>query len=212
MQVCSAACPHARRLRGAALSGGGFGQKRAAWCPAARARLAATKVGKSASVLYTMSLIMLYYYTTGHGGPPACPPGPLRGPRGPRAARPIRPPCVQVGVYGTDADVMKTSDWWRSLAYAVLGRVPTRSEDRRRLDALNACAARALRSTLSAPPHAGAAAGGARCGLPVPPLRAPAPAWPVPGRLKAWPLCCSPAFLCMFGMRAGCRKCPPAAS
>lgn len=96
---------------------------------------------------------MLYYYTTGHGGPPACPPGPLRGPRGPRAARPIRPPCVQVGVYGTDADVMKTSDWWRSLAYAVLGRVPTRSEDRRRLDALNACAARALRSTLLAPPR-----------------------------------------------------------
>lgn len=47
---------------------------------------------------------------------------------------------MQVGVYGADADVMKTSDWWRSLAYAVLGRTPTRSEDRRRLDALNACA------------------------------------------------------------------------
>lgn len=48
--------------------------------------------------------------------------------------------CMQVGVYGADADVMKTSDWWRSLAYAVLGRTPTRSEDRRKLDALNACA------------------------------------------------------------------------
>lgn len=47
---------------------------------------------------------------------------------------------MQVGVYGADADVMKTSDWWRSLAYAVLGRTPTRSEDRRKLDALNACA------------------------------------------------------------------------
>ena len=43
-------------------------------------------------------------------------------------------------MYGADADVMKTSDWWRSLAYAVLGRTPTRSEDRRKLDALNACA------------------------------------------------------------------------
>ena len=47
---------------------------------------------------------------------------------------------MQVGVYGADADVMRTSDWWRSLAYAVLGRTPTRSEDRRKLDALNACA------------------------------------------------------------------------
>ncbi len=73
-------------LRGAALSGGGIGQKRAAWCPAARARLAATKVGKSASVIYTMSLILYFL----HHGPwrPACVPS-----RPP--ARPARPPAAQ---------------------------------------------------------------------------------------------------------------------
>ncbi|KAK9827307.1 hypothetical protein WJX81_002709 [Elliptochloris bilobata] len=53
-----------------------------------------------------------------------------------------------VGVYGTDADVMKTSDWWKSLAYAVLGRTPTRSEDRRKLDALNAEDARTVAERL----------------------------------------------------------------
>lgn len=63
----------------------------------------------------------------------------------------IRQPVMrQVGVYGSDSDIMRTSDWWKSLAYAVLGRTPTRSEDRRKLDALNACApCRLLETTLA---------------------------------------------------------------